>query len=89
MEQSGENNPDDTLEEGELSAPPKRQPISLEELLERKAQKEKEESRPLYISKEERAQQALEKRKRVSDCTFYMCYAVMWCCRRLRKCVRN
>ena len=54
------------LEEGELSAPAKRQPISLEELLERKAQKEKEESRPLFISKEERARIAIEKRKRVS-----------------------
>ena len=66
MEISGEeNNPDNTLEEGELSAPPKRQPISLEELLERKAHKEKQESRPLYVSKEERAQKALDKRKKV------------------------
>ena len=45
MEQGNDcSNLDNGLEEGELSAPVKRQPISLEEL-ERKALKEKEESR--------------------------------------------
>lgn len=67
MEQGNDcSNLDNGLEEGELSAPVKRQPISLEELLERKALKEKEESRPVFVSKEERARIAIEKRKRVS-----------------------
>ena len=40
MEQGNDcSNLDNGLEEGELSAPVKRQPISLEELLERKALK--------------------------------------------------
>ena len=66
MEHSGMDH-DNNLEEGELGAPAKKQPISLEELLERKAQKEKEESRPVFLSKEERAKVAIEKRKKVND----------------------
>ncbi|XP_065666937.1 probable ATP-dependent RNA helicase DDX23 isoform X2 [Hydra vulgaris] len=55
------------LEEGEWTAPPKREPLSLEEMIAKRDAEKKALEKPKFLTKEERTAEALKKRQKLAE----------------------